>query len=332
MTNPRTAALAALLLLGLLSLAGRPEAQGREGDAAPRSPYGVNAHVPTTADFRAIQKAGFGWVRADLTWNWVEPTPGLFRWDELDRLTSDARTHGVRILGVLGYCPSWASSGPDIFYPPRDTAAFKRYVRAVVGRYRGDIRHWILWNEPNCNTYFRGSVGQYIDQVLVPGSRAVKEADPGARVCGPDLAHLSGCDWDAWMDRVLREQGTTFDVITHHCYRDTPAEVFKQLEGPKWFWEPPPVRDILNRHGQGAKPFFLTETGWRSTKVSEARQAENLAGLLRGVLDRPWIHRVFLYELRDSPAEPGYGLQRVDRSNKPAYRAVRKFIRENPAR
>jgi hypothetical protein len=108
--------------------------------------------------------------------------------------------------------------------------------------------------------------------------------------------------------------------------------VFRQLEGPKRFWEPPAVRDILKKAGQAEKPFFLTEAGWRSTKVGEKEQAANLVALLRGVVQRPWIHKVFLYELRDSSFEPGFGLQRRDGSGKPAFQAVRRFIREHPAK
>lgn len=324
---------AATLLLGfLLCAASSPRAAGKGGGAEAPSPYGINAHVPTEEDYRTIQKAGFGWVRVDLTWNWVEPTPGLFRWDLTDRVVEGARERDIKVLGILGYCPPWASSGPDPFYPPKETAAWKNYVRATVARYRGQVRHWILWNEPNCRTFFRGDLDEYVARVLIPGARAVKEADPGALVCGPDLAHLGGCEWDAWLTRLMGEQGALYDVITHHCYKDDAGDVFRQLEGPKWFWEPPAVRDILKKAGQAEKPFFLTEAGWRSNKVGEKEQAANLVALLRGVGERPWIHKVFLYELRDSAFEPGFGLQRRDGSLKPAFRAVKRFIREHPAK
>lgn len=322
--------LGALLCTALLASVSSPPPLGRDAVPPDSSPFGVNAHVPTTADFRAMREAGFRWARVDLTWNWVEEAPGVFRWDELDRLAADARQADIRLVGILGYCPSWASSGPDIYHPPRSTAQWKRYVRAIVGRYRGDIRHWILWNEPNNRTFFRGTVQQYITQVLVPGARAVKEADPGALVCGPDLAHLAGCHWDTWMDAVLSQAGGCFDVITHHCYKDTAEEVFRQLEGPRWFWEAPSVLQILRRHHQETKPFFLTEAGWRSNKIGEKAQADRLDALLRGRASRPWIRKMFIYELCDSSAEPGYGLLRRDRSPKPAFVAVKRFIASHP--
>jgi polysaccharide biosynthesis protein PslG len=326
------ASLALAGLLGALLVASGPTA--RPAAEVPRgggdSPFGINAHVATAREFRMLRQAGFRWARVDLTWNWVEAVPGDFRWDEMDRLAADARSEGVHLLGVLGYCPPWASSGPGPYFPPRSQAEWSRYVRAVVGRYRGEIRHWTLWNEPNCGSYFHGTVDQYIRRVLVPGARAVREADPEALVCGPDLAHLSGCDWDAWMGRILAEGGDRFDVITHHCYRDKPDEVFRQLEGPKWPWEPDPVRKILARYGQDKKPFFLTETGWRSDKTGERGQSERCADFLRGAASRPWIRRVFLYELRDSATEPGYGLLRRDYSPKPAYSALKRLIAGSP--
>ncbi len=291
------------------------------------SPFGVNAHIPSAGDFAAMSQAGFGWARIDLTWDRIEPVRGEFDWATVDRVVEEAQASGINLLGILGYCPRWAASGPDAYYPPRDTALWKAYVTAMVTRYRGRIRYWSLWNEPNSHTFFRGSVEQYIHGVLIPGARAAKAADPDCRIVGPELAHLNGAHWDTWLDRILAEAGSSIDVIAMHCYEDDPAEVFRALDGRRRPWEKPSVMRIIRERGQAGKPFWLTETGWRSNEIGEAKQARYVLDLFRGVAGRPFIRKVFLFELKDSKSLPGYGLLRLDGTQKPAYVEITRFIR-----
>jgi len=320
----------AVTLFSLLAcLTSAALAQGRHRRENPypvNSGYGVNAHIPTVDDFDAIARGGFGFARIDLTWNVIEPQPGAYRWDLVDPLVQDAEAHDVRLLGILGFCPPWASSGGDAFYPPRSIQEWQGFVSAIVGRYRGRIRHWTLWNEPNSNTFFHGSVDQFIRQVLIPGAQAAHAADPECKIVGPDLAHLTGAHWDTWLDRILAEAGPHLDILSHHCYKDNPSEVFRMLEGPSRPWEPQPVQRIIERRGQKGKPFWLTETGWRSDKVGPQRQAGYLISLLKGAIKRGWITKVFIYELRDSPQEPGFGLMSYAGKPKPSYQAVRGFV------
>lgn len=307
------------LLLPAIPAAALSDLEGR------RAYLGVNGHIPSTEDFEAMHRAGITWVRVDFTWDVVEPRPGEFRWPLFDRVVSDAERNGVNLLAVTGYCPKWASSGADRYSPPRDTAEWTAFVSTVVGRYRGRIRHWTLWNEPNSDSFFHGSLEQFLRQVLLPGARAAKAADPDCRIVGPDLAHLAGSDWDKWLDRICLEAGPFLDVISHHVYKDKPRNVLRELDGRKKFYEGPTVKEILQRRGMLSRPFWLTETGWRSTEVGTDRQAGYIVSLLKGARKRPWIHKVFLFEWRDSPQLPGYGLLDLEGRPKESFSAVQGF-------
>lgn len=311
----------------VLVLALAPSTARALSDLEGRRAYlGVNGHIPSTEDFEGMQRAGITWVRVDFTWDVVEPRPGEFRWALFDRVVADAERYGVNLLAVTGYCPRWASSGPDRYSPPRDTSEWTAFVSTVVGRYRGRIRHWTLWNEPNSDSFFHGSLEQFIRQVLIPGARAAKAADPDCRIVGPDLAHLSGSDWDRWLDRICLEAGPFLDVVSHHVYKDKPKAVLRELDGRKKFYEGPTVKEILQKRGMLSRPFWLTETGWRSTEVGDDRQAGYLVALLKGAKKRPWIHKVFLFEWRDSPQLPGYGLLDLSGRPKESFTAVRGFV------
>jgi len=331
--TPRVAFLAGILILATVLSRGGEKSPQEPHDLnwRTRSPFGVNAHLPSPQDFDAMEKAGLQWARIDLTWDHMEPEPGQYDWQCLDAIIEQAESHHVRLLGILGYTPPWASSGPTIYDPPRDTEQWKVFVRAMVGRYRGRITHWSLWNEPNSRTFFKGSMTQFIHGVLIPGAKAAKEADPECKIVGPDLAHLHGAEWDRWMDAILAEGGCYLDVISHHCYQKDPKKVFRELEGPKFFWEPDAVRNILESHHQEGKPFWLTEVGWKSTEVGPEKQAGYLISFLRGVERMPWIGKVFIFELKDFKGDPGYGLLDLEEKPKPAFTALRNYILQKEA-
>lgn len=290
---------------------------------------GVNGHLPKTEDLDMIKDAKIGWVRVDLTWNWVEPKPKQYKWERIDRLVREAEERGINILAILGYTPAWASEEGDIHDPPRDVREWKEFVRTIVSRYKGRINYWSLWNEPNSRTFFRGSLDQFISEVLIPGSRALKEANPDAKVVGPDLAHLKGAKWDVWLEEILVKASDDIDIISHHCYKSKPRKVRKMLQGVVPPWDPPAVRRIIEKTGCVHKPFWLTEVGWRSNKVGEDTQKDYLLKFLETSEKMGWIDKVFIYELKDSPLEPGYGLLRENLEPKPAFLALKAFINEH---
>ncbi len=323
--------LAAAILLAALffSLPGSPcRTKTRTGNK--KSPYGINAHIPSTRQFDQIEKLGMGWVRVDFTWDFVQPKRNKLRWDKVDRVVEDAEKRGLHILAILGYCPPWASSGPDHTYPPKDPQEWKSFVRAMVSRYKGRIRHWTLWNEPNNKTFFKGNVDQYISNVLVPGWEAAKGVDPDCRIVGPDLAHLGSANWDDWLDTVIHYAGNRFDIIGHHCYQKNPGRLFKELDGRKAKFRGKTVYEILAKHGHQGKPFWLTETGWRVQKVGEGKQADYLVDVLQGVNKDPWIKKVFLFHLPESDFDPGYGMLHKDDSPRASFRAVQGYIKTHP--
>jgi hypothetical protein len=311
---------ACLWLTGVAALA--------QQEFAPASgQVGVNAHLPSDRDCALMEKAGIRWARVDLTWDVVEPRQGQYRWDLIDHVVENASGHGVKLLGVLGYCPDWASCDGTRYSPPANPAEWAGFVDTITSRYKDCIEYWTLWNEPNNDRFFHGTMDDYLFKVLLPGVSAARIGNPNCKIVGPDLAHLSAAHWDTWLDYLLMRAGGYFDVIGHHCYKGDPQEVLGALEGPAKPWDPPSVRSILEKRGAAAKPFWLTEVGFGSKKAGQEKQAAYLAALLRAQALRPWLDKVFIFELRDSPGLPDYGLLRQDGTPKPAFRAVRALLK-----
>jgi polysaccharide biosynthesis protein PslG len=271
-------------------------------------------------------QSGIGWIRVDFDWISMEPARGQFNWAPWDRVVRGARARNLQVYATLAYTPGWANGGQDRAVPPTNPQDWYDFVHTVVTRYRGQVGHWGLWNEPNLDHFYRGSRDYYVDTILRLGHQAVKDADPASLTCGPDLAHLNSGDWDGWLDYVLRRGGNYFDVITHHIYSD-PGRALRRLDGWTWFWEPPNVRKVIQRAGQANKPFWLTETGYRSDERGAARQARDLRELLEGLERRSWIDRVFIYEVADDPNwNQKWGILEANANPKPAFYALRDFV------
>lgn len=335
-----------LLVLMLLLLA-TPAAW-----SASPSAFGINVHVPQGDDLASqldrASAAGIGWVRIDFIWAAVEPARGKYDWRIYDALAAAAKARGLQVFATIAYTPAWATDGPALTGVPRNPDDWRRICFRAAKRYRGRIHHWGLWNEPNLPRFWSGSRQQYIDVILEVGADAIRSGNPAAQVGGPDLAHLTAgdADWYDWLRRILLEAGDRLDFITHHVYdADGNRDVTSRLEartvfgGKPSFWDAvaPSVEEVLRSTGWfGRKPFWLTETGWESSRVSEGRQAEYYNGLLgdwlTGRPGRDWIQRIFFYELLDAPPPDGlsWGILRANGSPKPAYEAYRSFIEDHP--
>lgn len=336
-----------LLFLALAVVPPPPPAEAVEA-----SPYGINIHAPQGEELTAlldrVQAAGIGWVRIDFIWAWVEPARDQYDWQVYDAIAAAARARGIEVFATLAYTPQWATSGPAVNGVPDDPAQWAEVCSEAAKRYRGTIRHWGVWNEPNLDKFWAGNRQQYVDVLLKPCADAIHAANPAARVGGPDLAHLTSddSDWYDWLRETLLDAGDRLDFVTHHVYdSDGHHDMRDRLDGSTVFgnrpalWDAvnPSVKEVLKNAGWWGKPVWLTETGWDSRSAGEGQQASWYGGLLTDWLtgnpDRSWLQKIFFYELMDAPPPvPGWGVLRTDRTAKPAYDTYRAFIADHTPR
>ena len=113
------------------------------------------------------------------------------------------------------------------------------------------LRHWQIYNEP-------GRSKRY-GPVLIAANRAVKDADPGAKIV---LAGLTGTEEGSPWD-VLRYQyrrggiGGWFDIAAIHLYTGKAENVD---DGVRLF------RKVMKRHGDRRTPVWMTEFGITAAK------------------------------------------------------------------
>lgn len=202
------------------------------------------------------------WRLWDALVNWPQIEPDRNRWDfrRLDHYEKLAQKHDVQLLVPLGLSPPWASArptepsayGPGKAAEPRNLADWRRYVEVVARRYRGRIRSYEIWNEPDLPNFFSGSPE---DMFLLAREAFViiKRIDPEAILVSPSAT--GGDDGIRWLDRYLSLGGGQYaDVIGYHLYvSPQPPEAALPVIRK--------VQQLMAKHSL-SKPLWNTEAGW----------------------------------------------------------------------
>jgi hypothetical protein len=256
--------------LGLAARLGMPPMQVSAADAItlipptaaiPAALFGMHIHRATTgtpwpvAPFKVWQLWDAG-----VMWPDLEPRRGVYQWAKLDALVSLAQQHGVEPVLVLGLTPTWASSHPEQVsdYGPGTSPAkptnmqdWTNYIAAVATRYRGRIRAYEIWNEPNCQ-YFSGSVME-IFQLTQAAHDTLKSIDPTIQIVSPSFMN----DPD-YLDIFLSYGGGKYiDVLGYHFYTapGPPEDMIPSVAH---------VKRVMANRGLAAMPIWDTEIGWQS--------------------------------------------------------------------
>jgi len=293
------------------------------------SPHGVNVHLASDAALAKVAEAGIPWIRIDVNWNAIEPARGQWDFSQVDRVVATARARGLSIFATLAYTPAWANGGLGAAYPADDVSLWKNFVKVAVTRYRDSIRYWGIWNEPNLPNFYARGKENFLNQVFLPAALEIRTSAPAAFIVGPDLAHLTstGNEWYFWLKYILQNAANWIDVVSHHVYEDKGVYyLFELLETGDGLL--PSVKSVVSEAGCGGKPFWLTEVGWQTAKVTEQTQADRYLEMLQGRVTRDYPTKVFFYELVDPP-EAGsipWGILHSDLSAKPAYTVYKDYI------
>ena len=321
-------------------------ARGQVGDLD--SPYGLCVHAPSSSsEQRKVDRmmdAGVDWVRIDFVWQWVEPSQDSFNWSEFDSIANYVRSRErpLHVLANLQAPPAWAVK-PGQAGVLNNTADLTDVLTRAVQRYQGTIDYWGLYNEPDFDSVWTGSRGEYIDQILKPGADAIHAASPKAKVVGPELSHLGSHQWHYWLKDCLEQASDKIDIVYHHTYADSHSTHNSRLNGDTffgsspnyWGWINPSLREVLEYTGWDG-PVWLTEAGWNSDKSGgQPWQAQRLGEFLEDWFgDSPneddWLDKVFIYVMSDDPGRDTKGLLEADGTPKLAYHTYADFIAANP--
>lgn len=272
-------------------------------------------------------------------------------WAKYDRIVASAVAHGIELIMRVDRPPQWACAlgcaTPEFqaglaidgnsMAPPDDLADYGRFIAILAERYRGQVRFFQIWNEPNLMNEWGWQEPKPADflALLRVGYEAVKRANPDAVVLFPGLAPTDGLDPRApmteleYLDAIYSLGGAAyFDIMSAQNYGlgQPPSEhryVF--LRGrDNWRWDRPIdtrndvsrvvlLREVMERHGDLATPVWVTEFGYNAAPdripperrfvwgppVDEATKGAYLAAQIeRARREWPWMGVMNVWMLR----------------------------------
>lgn len=177
--------------------------------------------VPPTGPIR-IWDAGVQWCD-------IEKKKGVWDWSKLDRMVSQAGSRSITI--VLGHPPAWAAKdGPDgrqaawmpagSNRPPINMETWRRYVNAVVIRYKDKVRYYQVWNEPADKRFYSGSWSELGTMTKVAYTE-IKSIDKNIKVISPPLQPRKQAGWTVKgkaLMKCMKDVNYPFDIWSCHIY------------------------------------------------------------------------------------------------------------------
>lgn len=215
-------------------------------------------------DLALVAESGATMLRWGIPWYLVNPRPGTWDWEWLDRVVDRLEEHGVALIADLVHygTPLWLEgefAHPD--YPQR----VAEYGAAVAERYAGRIPAYTPVNEPLLNTMYCGEFGHWppyltgdrgfvtvlraLTRGIVETQSAIAAADPRT-----DFVHVEA---SFRFDGDLDAHPQTVEHLRHRAY--IVQDLVMGRVGPAH-----PLAPYLLEHG-----FTEDDLEWARTNIAE---------------------------------------------------------------
>jgi hypothetical protein len=242
-------------------------------------------------DLQAVQAAlHFRWVKQMFSWRDIEGVAkGSFDWGNADRVVEQAEKRGLFILARLDREPYWARDNSDLTIqpngPPANYQDFGDYCFAIADRYRGRIKAYQVWNEPNLTREWGGKPPDPAEytRLLAACYQGVKRGDPDAIVISAGLAPTGttlpvAIPDDEFLNGMYDAGANAyFDMLGLNAPgygtppETSPDEVaaMPEWKGFRWatFRHVEDMRAIMVSRGDGSKQVAILEMGWTTDPI-----------------------------------------------------------------
>lgn len=258
------------------------------------NPFGVNVFLEQEVEpwkrertVQMVAAAGFHWMRQEFPWEDIEihgkgdfedrrHEPFRSAWEKYDHIVALTEKYGLELIVRLSNPPEWTradGAARGSFAPPDHLSDWGDYVYTVVSRYRGRVRYYQLWNEPNIYPEWGEQPvnPEAYTALLCEGYRRAKEADPSVVILSGALAPTVslhpgpgpalGLNEFVFLQRMYDAgAGACFDILTVNDYLLWSGPTDRRLEPLNInFSRPLYLRDIMVANGDAHKPIWISE-------------------------------------------------------------------------
>lgn len=339
-------------------------------------PYAVNVFLDQEVQTQNVDReldlvkhAGFRYIKQELIWNDVErPAKGEYvdgavptrsSWAKYDRIVNLAQARGLGVIFRIDTSPAWARPGTTkIESPPENYADYGDFVAAVVQRYKGRVRFYQIWNEPNWEFEWGGRPAtpeEYTALLRIAYQRA-KAIDPSVVILSaplaPTIENSPRATSDVSFLQGMYQAGARpyFDILSVNAYglRNGPDDFRFNRTDDVNFARPVLLREIMVNNNDANKPVWASEIGWNSLppnwpeqpifgSVSRELQAEyTVRAYQRAAEQWPWMGLMAVWHFRKVSAAATrnqdyyFDLVTYDWKLEPIYNALKSYMTAPP--
>ena len=344
------------------------------------NPFGVNVFLEQEPDpavrervVQMAQAAGFHWLRQEFPWEDIEiggkgdfedrrHEPIRSAWDKYDNIVDLADKYGLELIVRVSNPPAWTRAAGDsvgTYAPPDNYQDYADFVATLVSRYKGRVKYYQLWNEPNIYPEW-GSYAispEDYTRLLCTAARAARQADPGVVIIAGALASTIVLDpaapppGNALNDFLYLQR--MYDAGARDCFDIVSMQGYGLWSGPTDrrmnprvlnFSRPEFVRDLMVANGDEAKPIWISEMNWNAVpdalpdkrfgQVTEAQQAQYVVQAYERLQQEwPWlgVANIWYFKRPDftwrDEGKPEYYFRLVepDFTPLPAYESIKAY-------
>ncbi len=181
-----------------------------------------------------IVPLGIKTIRLQGGWAKTEKVKGQYDFTWLDTIIDDARGRGLNIILETDYGNTnyVGGGGTDLAggFPTSEEAlaAWDRWVETMAARYKGKVRDWAMWNEPDINKKHQpGDIAPF----NIRTAEIVRRVIPDARIAGLSLASSSPKFFESCL-KLLADKGKVdlFNWFIYHGYEFNPDSSYQNVE------------------------------------------------------------------------------------------------------
>ncbi|GAB3180594.1 GH39 family glycosyl hydrolase [Telluribacter humicola] len=174
-----------------------------------------------------------GWAKTEKVK--AEGSPGQYDWAWLDKIINDATARGLEPWLQTSYGnPIYPGGGginlsAGIPTSPEALKAWDRWVEALVNRYKGKVKEWEVWNEPNFGDNEINKPEDVAD-LNIRTAETIKRIQPEAKISGLSMGHID-LQWADTFFKRIHEKGKMhlFDNMTYHDYVYNPDSNYDRV-------------------------------------------------------------------------------------------------------
>ena len=222
---------------------------------------------------------GVGYARLMSGWAKTETQRGVYDFDWLDAIVDDMLSKGVCPWMCICYAnPIYGGGLIDLDTPlwtDEDTMqGWLAYVKELVIRYKGKIKMYEIWNEPN-----GGNGKKYPERyvnVFIHTAELIRELDSEAKIAGLAIAGANSPQYVEAVMMSIAEKGKAhlMDYATFHPYSHNPDNTVDAIKafGSLVTKYAPNTRILQGENGTNAQlqhAFALSNYEW--TEYSQAK-------------------------------------------------------------